>query len=160
MRATTMRIPFLVLAAVGLGMVWLLTPTGVRGADLSPGETEETVGIARGKTKQGYPFMAGGVGTGERRAMEGMAKGYNLKLSFAEKSGQYLSGVEIVIEDEKGEEIVRSAVDGPWFYIQLPPGKYNISATVEGRTKRIRALDVPEKRRVLRLLHWDLESEG
>lgn len=157
MKATTIRIPFLVLAAVGLGMLWLLTPTGARSAELSQ---EQTAGIARGKTKQGYRFMSGGIGTGERQAMQEMAKGYNLKLSFAEKSGQYLSGVELVIEDEKGEEIVRSAVDGPWFYIQLPPGKYNIRATVEGRTKRIRALDVPEKRRVLRLLHWDLESEG
>ncbi|MBI3001436.1 MAG: carboxypeptidase regulatory-like domain-containing protein [Deltaproteobacteria bacterium] len=148
---------FLFLLALSLVVFSFLPSPGPLASEIS---SEDAVGIIKGKTNQGYPFMSGGIGADERQIMEESGKSYNLKLSFAEKSGQYLSGVEVVIADEKGKEIARTTVHGPWFYIQLPAGKYSIRATLAGATKRIKDLDVPAKQRVFRLLHWDLKGEG
>lgn len=152
-----LRIRFLFVLALSVAVFWFLPPSGAPASEIS---SEEAAGIIKGKTKQGFSFMSGGVGADERQIMEESGKGYNLKLSFAEKSGKYLSGVELVIADEKGKEIVRTTVNGPWFYIQLPAGRYNVTATLAGAAKRIKDLDVPGKTRVFRLLHWDLKEES
>jgi hypothetical protein len=41
--------------------------------------------------------MSGGVGIGERKAMEEIAERFNLKLVFAVMSGQYLSNIFVKI---------------------------------------------------------------
>ena len=78
--------------------------------------------ITEGKTAQGFPYISGGVSTDERERMETEGKSYNVKLAFAERRGAYLSDVKVVIEGAKGAEIVSVTTNGPWFFIQLPPG--------------------------------------
>lgn len=123
-------------------------------AQSSPGNPP---GILRGSTEQGYGYMTGGIGLDEREVMESWGARYNLKLSFAELSGVYLSDVQLLIEDEHGREIIRTTTNGPWFYIELPPGTYTAKATFEDDTKQIKNLYLPEGERVTWLLHWDLD---
>src|SRR3990172_7256440 len=87
----------------------------------SPAFSRETGGpMTASSTKQGYAFMSGGIGIDERNQMMGKAHLYDLELSFADRSGEYLSDVQVVIKDERGHEIVNTTTNGPWFYIDLP----------------------------------------
>ena len=116
-------------------------------------------GIVKGETVQGYQFMSGGVGSGERDAMLEQAKSYNLALSFAARSGQYLSDVRVLITDERGKEIVNTTAAGPLFYVELPGGRYNIIATYDGRSEEIKGLQVSSGSRVSRLFHWNVPAD-
>jgi len=115
-----------------------------------------THGIVKGETAQGYQFMSGGVGSGERDAIMEAAKSYNLALSFAAPSGQYLSDVEVLITDERGKEIVNTTAAGPLFYVELPGGRYNVTATYDGRSEEIKGLQIPKGSRVSRVFHWNV----
>lgn len=116
-------------------------------------------GIISGKTEQGVPYMMGGVGIGERELMEGRAEDYNLKLSFAEKVGVYLADVDVMVEDRNGNKIISRKTNGPWLYLQLPPGTYDVKATFEGETKQIENLRLTSGDRVTRVMRWDLPEE-
>jgi hypothetical protein len=115
--------------------------------------------ITEGKTAQGFPYLSGGISTDERERMEEMGKAYNLKLVFAAKKGPFIAGVRLVIEGEKGAEIINLVTDGPWFYIQLPTGVYRLRATFEGQKKEVRRLAVSKGKRIQRNLVWDLSDE-
>jgi hypothetical protein len=112
--------------------------------------------IVSGKTPQGYAYMSGGVGSEERNQMEGQANRYDLKLSFADHAGEYLSDVRVAINDEHGKKIVNTTTAGPWFYINLPAGKYEIKATFDNRQEEIKDLRISEGPLATRLLHWDV----
>ena len=110
-------------------------------------------------TRAGYPYMAGGVSIDERQLMAELGDSFNLKLTFTEKSGIYLADVGLIITNQNGEAVVNTSSGGPWFYIQLPPGKYDVKASFAGRTKRISNIPVSKSRQISRIFHWDLPSE-
>jgi hypothetical protein len=112
-------------------------------------------GIVTGKTDQGYPYMSGGVGVGERNQMNTGAQGYDLKLAFSDRSGKYLSDVKVTIADPRGDQIVDTSTAGPWFYINLPSGKYDVKASYDNRVEEIKNIDVSKGQRIARLLHWN-----
>jgi hypothetical protein len=115
--------------------------------------------ITEGKTAQGYPYLSGGVGSDERIAMEERGKAFNVKFIFAETSGPFLATVNLEIFGSKNEAILSFTTTGPWFYIQLPPGIYNVKATFAGQSKQAKALRVGKDKRVQRTFVWDL-GEG
>ena len=110
--------------------------------------------ITEGKTVQGFPYLFGGISSNEREAMQRRAKGYNLKLVFAEKNGSFLSGVTVVVTSMKVGEILSMATDGPWLYIQLPPGTYGVQASFSGQTKQVNNLNVPKNKTVQQTFTW------
>ena len=68
-----------------------------------------------------------------------------------------LSDVTLAIEGTKGVEIIAIATNnGPLFYIQLPPGRYTIKATLNGAMKEIKNLKVEKAKQVHRVITWDL----
>lgn len=81
-------------------------------------------------------YMSGGVGLEERNAMESQsAKGYDLKLVFAITPGNYLSDIEVKINDQAGKPVISAQSNGPWFYADLPKGNYTVVATSDGVRK-------------------------
>jgi hypothetical protein len=136
-----------------LGAVFLLSsPPCVLAREL-------TEGIVRNETAQGYKFMSGGVGTEERNEMMQQANQYDLALSFAARSGDYLSDVNVVITDDRGKEIVNTTTAGPLFYAELPGGRYNIKATYDGHSEEIKGIQIHNGRRFSRLLHWNVPDK-
>lgn len=85
------------------------------------------------KTYGGVSYMSGGIGLDEREALEMMGRNYNLKLVFAVRQGNYLSDVKVLITGTGGNIALEAVSDGPWFYAQLPPGTYRVSATTLGK---------------------------
>ena len=138
---------------LGLSLLFLLvSPLRVNALEL-------TEGIVRGETQQGYRFMTGGVGTEERNEMMQMANQYDLALSFAARSGEYLSDVNVVITDREGKEIMNTITAGPLFYAELPRGRYNIKVTYDSRSADIRDLQVSDGHLVSRVFHWNVPDD-
>jgi hypothetical protein len=133
-----------------------LVPCGVVPTAAIAAETPGGIMIIEGKTEQGFPYISGGVSTNEREIIQTAGKAYNVKLSFADKRGPYLSEVRLVIEGAKAAQIIAITTPGPLFYIQLPPGNYAVKATFNGETKEIKRLEVPKDKTIHRTLVWDL----
>ena len=63
---------------------------------------------------------------------------YPLRIELVGRAGEYLG--EALISLTKGSEPVISVrCSGPWLLLKLPPGAYNVTAEVEGRTMTSRA---------------------
>jgi hypothetical protein len=88
------------------------------------------------KDYQGIPYVSGGVGVDEREAFAAMGKDYSLKLIFAIKGGEYLSDVKVEISDSIGKKVLEAVADGPWFFTNLPPGKYKVNVTMMDKTQQ------------------------
>ena len=116
-------------------------------------------GIETGSWREGARFMSGGVGVGEREKMVEMAPGYDLKLSFANHVGHYLSDVKVTISDEHGKQVLNTTTAGPWLYVELPQGKYDVKARYADRTEEIKNLEVTHGQLMTRLLHWSSSAQ-
>jgi hypothetical protein len=141
--------------AAALFITLTLEPTRCGTPPINAAEFPPAIVITEGKTSQGFPFLFGGISSNEREVMEQRAKSYNLKLVFAEKNGSFLSGITVVVTSMKVGEIVSIATDGPWFYMQLPPGTYRVTAIFKGQTKQINNLVIKDKT-VQQIFTWDL----
>lgn len=58
---------------------------------------------------------------------------YALKIEIAGKGGQYLGDEEITL-DRDGNHLAQVTCGGPWLLFKVSPGRYRVSATIEGRT--------------------------
>jgi hypothetical protein len=138
---------------LGLPLIFFLsTPVSVIARD-------HTEGIMKGQTAQGYQFISGGAGTDERNEMMQQASQYDLALSFAATSGNYLSDVKVVVTDQQGREVINTTTTGPLFYADLAPGRYNVKVTYNDRAQEIKGLQIGNGRRVSRLFHWNVPDE-
>jgi hypothetical protein len=90
-------------------------------------------------------YVSGGVGEESREQLKAFAAAFNLKLLLAHKSGAYIGDVQIVIVDGKGKEILKAVAEGPIFMANLPAGRYEVIATTEGLTQKLRATVVKGK---------------
>lgn len=91
------------------------------------------------RTAHGVTYVSGGVGMDEVAALRGMAKDYNLRLTFAAKcNGDYIAGVNVTVLDAKGNEVLNTVADGPMLFANLAPGVYRVKMDHKG--------DVLEKR--------------
>jgi len=83
----------------------------------------------------GYPVrLGGGIGGAEREELGAKARDYNVKVVTAVKSGEYLSGVMVVIESATKQPMLETTMAGPILMTKLPPGSYTIKATAGGAT--------------------------
>ena len=80
------------------------------------------------------PYLSGGVGADAREELLAKEKEYNLKIVAAEKSGDYLAGVKVVIESARKEQVLDTAMEGPILLAKLAPGTYTIRAVNDGQT--------------------------
>ena len=84
------------------------------------------------KNTGGVTYVSGGVGEESIGQLSALSKDFNLKLVFALKSGDYLSGVGVAIANASGKTLLNTTSDGPWFLTKLPTGNYQIVATFAG----------------------------
>ena len=88
------------------------------------------------------PYISGGAGADAREELLAKEKEYNLKIIAADKSGDYLAGVKVVIESARKEQVLGTTMEGPILLVKLPPGTYTIRATSDGQTLT-RAVTIP-----------------
>ena len=75
------------------------------------------------------PYTSGGTGADAREALLAREKEFNLKIVVADKSGDYLAGVKVVIESAAKAQVLDTTMEGPILLAKLPPGTYTIRAT-------------------------------
>lgn len=87
-------------------------------------------------TPQGVPYVTGGISLDELSTLRARRKDFSLWIVTAAKSGAHLADVRIVIQDSQGETAFNRRLDGPWLFIDLPLGSYEIEATFRGETQQ------------------------
>jgi hypothetical protein len=105
-------------------------------------------------TDEGVRYLVGGVGSDERKMMEQLDADYNVKFIFANSFGDYISDVEVRIDDLKGKTVARLVTNGPWLYVKLAAGGYRVRATHAAKTVEIERLEVPKPEGIRLTLGW------
>jgi hypothetical protein len=98
-------------------------------------------------------FISGGVGESEQQAMQKMQGEYNLHLLFAEKNGDYLSGVNVQVQDQKGTTVLSTTTQGPRLFAKLPAGSYKVTASADGKSQT-RSVSVGDKGAASESFYW------
>ena len=87
-------------------------------------------------TQGAVKYMSGGIGTDEEATMRSEMAKYPLSLEFAERASplpEHLAGINVTIRDQSGKTELDAISDGPFMLVQLPAGKYRITADVGGK---------------------------
>lgn len=93
--------------------------------------------LIKPQSQGGVAFVSGGVGSDEWEAMQAARADYNLSLLFAvQGTGEYLSNVKVSIADSKGNIFLETVAEGPLFFARLNPGRYMVSADVDGHVSK------------------------
>ena len=81
-------------------------------------------------------YVSGGVSEEDRAALEPMVRDFNLKLVFALRNGEYLSDTAVMVTSARGQLLLDTKSNGPWFFAKLPSGQYTVTATANGQVQR------------------------
>ncbi|MFZ6735086.1 hypothetical protein ACO0LG_24415 [Undibacterium sp. Ji42W] len=82
--------------------------------------------------------VTGGIGATEREELQQQAGPYNLWLrTAANKSGAYLADLKVIVRDDKTKAVLlTTTLDGPWLFLSLPEGRYEVEAQYHDKVKR------------------------
>lgn len=94
-------------------------------------QPDARLGGSEGGT-QGLAVLSGGVGREAQGEMRQKAGDYNLHVLFATRQGAYLANVAYSLADAGGKPLATGSSDGPWLYVKLPPGRYQLTAESNG----------------------------
>jgi hypothetical protein len=115
-------------AAAALFAVLLLAGATAAGAQVTP------------KTANGITYVSGGVGAEEQAVMREIRPQYRLQMLFAlQNSREFLANVPVTIVGAEGQALLQTTAEGPYLFVDLPPGTYQVTASHEGRaiTRRV-----------------------
>ncbi|AJZ56599.1 hypothetical protein OI25_7129 [Paraburkholderia fungorum] len=93
-------------------------------------------------SQNGISYITGGVGEDEVQAFRAAAPGYNLRMTFASKTGSYLSDIDVTITSGAGRSVLSVRTEGPFLFVRLPAGRYQIGAQTRHITET-RKIQVP-----------------
>lgn len=157
----------IVMLIIGPGIGWLpaeaktearLLPSGdaieleSRGED---GLSRTTIPIYRSGDIR---YFSAGVGKDEREADY---PPFSLKLVFVAGARPFLSQVAVAIADQKGTEVLtvpKEQVAGPWLFVDLPPGRYRVTAARDGQTQTLARVVVKQGGTTTAHLRWKEEG--
>ena len=89
--------------------------------------------------RNGVAYITGGVGSDEAAAMRSIASQYSLRMTFLTQGGQFLSDVAVEIVGPSGASVLNTSTLGPFLYVSLPAGRYQVAAYAAG-TKQTRVV--------------------
>ncbi len=103
-------------------------------------------------------YFSAGIGLEERSAHY---PAFPLKLVFVAGPKAYLSQVSVTITDREGKvhlQIPPKQVTGPWLFLDLPPGNYDISAEGPGKASIKEHVTLSDKETKTIYLRWKEET--
>jgi hypothetical protein len=104
------------------------------------------------------PYVSGGVDADARAELLARQHEYNLKIVAAEKSGDYLADVKVVIDRAGRERMLDTTMEGPILLVKLPPGTYTVRAT-SGRDTLTQTVTIPAQGFRQALFSWAASRE-
>jgi hypothetical protein len=99
-------------------------------------------------------FLSAGVGIDERKASY---PPFPLKLIFAQAGGKLVAGVSVTIQDSSGNELLKISKDqvsGPWLFLDLTPGTYQVTAIRGDGTSVTQTIHLSKGATKSTHLHW------
>lgn len=119
--------------------------------------TDQSAGVlpVEQKRYEGIAYISGGIGQDEREKLTAMTKNYSLKLVFAVKSREFLSDVKVKITDNSGKKVLEAVAEGPWFFADLPTGKYTVIVSLKGAEKQSAVNVVKGQRQTMLSFYWN-----
>ncbi|KIK85860.1 carboxypeptidase regulatory-like domain-containing protein [Pseudomonas koreensis] len=115
-------------------MAALTFPAMLQAANLDP---IDSAGVQVQQQQQnGINYLSGGIGLDESKAIQ-QTPGYNLHMTYSVgMQNEYAANVDVTIEKASGQTVLTLNQAGPLVYVQLPPGKYIVRATLNGQERR------------------------
>ena len=83
-------------------------------------------------------FISGGIGKDEAIAFQRDAKNFPLEMEFVMKDeprDAFLANVRVTIRNSAGRTVLNTVSQGPFLLATLPPGKYDVTADIDGTVK-------------------------
>lgn len=107
-------------------------------------------------------FISGGIGDDEVSQFKARAREFLFEIVFVQKADtednnrieEYLAEVQLKIKDSKGNIVVDTTTEGPFFLADLPLGKYQITAEHDGIIKT-NAVRIAAKKHQRIVFLWD-----
>jgi hypothetical protein len=121
--------------------------------------TSAAFALSEEKSPQGWAFLDGGVSRSEIESMDAEKGKYSLWIITAARvSGAYLADVDVSIADEKGAKVFERRLQGPWLFIDLPLGRYEVSGRVGQKTvSRVTTIHPGDHHQMV--LYFDVPAE-
>lgn len=114
----------------------------------------------QGATADGRGYISGGISDEERVELQPQREQFSLwVVTAARKSGAYLSEVQLTIRDAQQRIVFDAALQGPWLFIDLQPGRYTLEARYNGQMQQRPTTIRPGGRRQA-FFYFDDESSG
>jgi hypothetical protein len=97
------------------------------------------VSLPQEMTQGSIHYLTGGTSSDEASAFKEAMQSYPLAIELAEKQASskhdaYTADAQIRITDNAGKSIFSARAKGPFMLVQLPPGRYSLSATLNHHT--------------------------
>lgn len=80
-------------------------------------------------------FVTGGVGRDQSTALRQARKQWPMSLQFTGPGASYISDVHVVIA-KGGNTVLDTTTHGPYLLVRLPQGRYTVTATYSGVTRK------------------------
>lgn len=106
-------------------------------------------------------FLTGGIGVDEARAMRAAAQNYALAITFVLlecQTAQFVAEVEVEIRTEAGTALLTTVTRGPYLFVDLPEGRYHLSARGQAGDSRERTFQVKKGKHTSLRLEWTGKS--
>jgi hypothetical protein len=101
--------------------------------------TGPAVALQEGRTAAGWAWLTGGVSHEELVALRARRDDFNLwVITAAARSGAHLAEARVTVRDAQRQVVFDGPLDGPWLFIDLPAGRYEVAASVNGGDGRWR----------------------
>ena len=103
---------------------------------------------------EGGRYFSAGVGLEERMAAY---PPFTLKVVFTAGGNPYLSRVAVTIQSVNGETVLtipQDQVKGPWLFVDLTPGIYDVTATHRDSTQGVKGVKVEAGKQKVIHLRW------
>lgn len=105
-------------------------------------------------SQNGVAYITGGVGEDEVQAFRAAAPSYNLRMTFASKTGNYLSDVDVTITSGAGRLVLTVRTEGPFLFVRLPVGRYQIAAQMR-HIAETRKIQLPSRGGAELRFYWE-----
>jgi hypothetical protein len=158
---------------VAVSILWFFAGNGLiygQSSQVQIGQSGDYLQLQRqsdGKTVSHYlplyrkgniRYFSAGVGLEEREATY---PPFSLKLVFTAGGKPYLTGVEVdirAVDHEAAIHIAKNQVDGPWLFVDLPTGSYDITATYGTAQRALHGVPIVAEKQKTLYLRWSEDA--
>ncbi|WP_233856164.1 carboxypeptidase regulatory-like domain-containing protein [Paraburkholderia sp. HD33-4] len=126
--ASTLLVSAFTLVQAGVAVAQTATPQAA--SEIHP------TGMPATQQQGDISFVSGGVGRDESTALRQARRQWPLSLQFTGPGASYVADVQVRIAKAGGTTVLDTTSKGPYMLVRLPQGRYTVSATYSGVTRK------------------------